>query len=41
MIFIPCLDGISHNEAESITAEQARLGAEVLLRAVLAFDRAS
>ncbi len=41
MIFIPCLGGISHNEAESITPDQARLGAEVLLRAVLAFDRAS
>jgi N-carbamoyl-L-amino-acid hydrolase len=36
MVFVPCLNGISHNEAESITPEQATAGAEVLLRAVLA-----
>ena len=36
MIFVPCLDGLSHNEAESITLEQASAGAETLLRAVLA-----
>jgi N-carbamoyl-L-amino-acid hydrolase len=40
MIFIPCEDGISHNEAENITPAQARAGADVLLRAVLAFDAA-
>ena len=34
MIFVPCEDGLSHNEAESITAEQARTGASVLLGAV-------
>jgi N-carbamoyl-L-amino-acid hydrolase len=36
MIFVPCLDGLSHNEAESITIEQAGAGADTLLRAVLA-----
>jgi N-carbamoyl-L-amino-acid hydrolase len=36
MIFVPCRDGLSHNEAESITQDQARAGAETLLRAVLA-----
>lgn len=38
MIFIPCEDGISHNEAENITPAQAQAGADVLLHAVLAFD---
>ncbi len=35
MIFIPCENGISHNEAENITAEQAGAGANVLLNSVL------
>jgi N-carbamoyl-L-amino-acid hydrolase len=35
MIFIPCKDGVSHHEAESITPEQAYAGANVLLHAVL------
>jgi N-carbamoyl-L-amino-acid hydrolase len=35
MIFIPCADGLSHNEAESITEQHAELGASVLLGAVL------
>ncbi len=34
MIFVPCLDGLSHNEAEDITKEQAEQGASVLLGAV-------
>jgi N-carbamoyl-L-amino-acid hydrolase len=38
MIFTPCLGGISHHPAESITREQAALGADVLLNAVLAYD---
>jgi len=38
MIFIPCEDGISHNEAENIRPTQAERGANVLLRAVLAYD---
>jgi N-carbamoyl-L-amino-acid hydrolase len=40
MIFTPCQGGISHHPAESITPEQAALGANVLLHAVLAYDRA-
>ena len=35
MIFCPCVDGISHNEAEDISKEWAAAGADVLLRAVL------
>lgn len=35
MIFIPCRDGISHNEAEHIEAEQAVAGANTLLAAAL------
>lgn len=35
MIFIPCKDGVSHNEAEHIEPEQAEEGANVLLRTVL------
>ncbi len=34
MIFVPCEDGLSHNEAEAITADQAAVGASVLLGAV-------
>jgi N-carbamoyl-L-amino-acid hydrolase len=36
MIFVPCKDGISHNEAESATKEDCAAGADVLLRTVLA-----
>ncbi len=36
MLFCPCHDGISHNEAESITPEWATAGLEVLADAVLA-----
>jgi N-carbamoyl-L-amino-acid hydrolase len=39
MIFVPCLNGISHNEEESTTFEQCAAGAQVLLNAVLAHDR--
>ncbi|MEM9655542.1 MAG: Zn-dependent hydrolase [Actinomycetota bacterium] len=35
MIFVPCKDGLSHNEAESITFDEATRGASVLLGAVL------
>ena len=38
MIFVPCLGGISHNEAESTTLEECGAGAQVLLNAVLALD---
>lgn len=34
MIFVPCRDGLSHNEAEDITPEQAEQGASVLLEAM-------
>lgn len=35
MVFIPCVDGISHNEIEHTTPEWAAAGCEVLLHAVL------
>ena len=35
MIFIPCKDGLSHNEAESVEPEDVTNGANVLLHAVL------
>lgn len=35
MIFVPCKDGISHNEAESSTQAECAAGADVLLRTVL------
>ncbi|MEM7750893.1 MAG: Zn-dependent hydrolase [Pseudomonadota bacterium] len=38
MIFTPCIDGISHNEAEDMTKDWASAGGSVLLHAAL--DRA-
>jgi N-carbamoyl-L-amino-acid hydrolase len=35
MIFTPCVDGVSHNEAEDIKPEWASAGAQVLMHAVL------
>lgn len=35
MIFCPCVDGLSHNEAEDITPAWAGAGTDVLLQAVL------
>ena len=35
MIFIPCKDGISHNEIEDTLPEQVTAGANVLLHAML------
>lgn len=35
MIFCPCVDGLSHNEAEEISKEWAAAGTDVLLHAVL------
>lgn len=35
MIFIPCKDGISHNEAEYASKEDIAAGADVLLRALI------
>ena len=39
MIFVPCAGGISHNEAESTAPDECAAGAQVLLNAVLEFDR--
>ena len=39
MIFIPCKDGISHNEAESINPADASAGARIL--AEVAFELAN
>lgn len=39
MIFIACKDGISHNEAESITEQDAGNGTNVLLHAILKRDQ--
>jgi beta-ureidopropionase / N-carbamoyl-L-amino-acid hydrolase len=35
MVMCPCVDGLSHNEAEKITPEWAAAGTDVLLHAVL------
>lgn len=35
MVFIPCVGGLSHNEAEAIFPEDARKGCDVLLNAVM------
>jgi len=39
MIFVPCRGGISHNETEYAAPEHCGAGAQVLLQAVLAYDR--
>ncbi len=39
MIFVPCAGGISHNEAESTSFEECAAGAQVLLNALLEYDR--
>lgn len=39
MIFVPCAGGISHNEAESTSKAECAAGAQVLLNAVIAYDR--
>jgi N-carbamoyl-L-amino-acid hydrolase len=36
MIFTPCENGLSHNEAESILPEEAQAGCQVLFEVVLA-----
>jgi N-carbamoyl-L-amino-acid hydrolase len=36
MIFTPCKDGLSHNEAESIEPAEAEAGGQVLFEAVVA-----
>ena len=39
MIFVPCAGGISHNEAESTSFDECAAGAQVLLEAVVEWDR--
>ncbi|WP_071610050.1 Zn-dependent hydrolase [Pseudomonas sp. 06C 126] len=39
MIFVPCVDGLSHNEAEEIYPHWSTAGADVLLQAILASSR--
>ncbi len=39
MIFVPCLGGLSHNEAESTSFDECAAGSQVLLNAVLDYDR--
>jgi len=39
MIFVPCRGGISHNEAEYAAPDHCGAGAQVLLQAVLGYDR--
>ena len=41
LIFVRCSGGISHNPAESITLEDAALGADVLMQSVLNFATAT
>jgi N-carbamoyl-L-amino-acid hydrolase len=41
MVFVPCKDGISHNEAEYATPEACAAGAEVLFGAALRLARQS
>jgi N-carbamoyl-L-amino-acid hydrolase len=35
MVFIPCIDGISHNEIEDVKPEWITAGANVVLSAIL------
>ena len=39
MIFVPRAGGVSHNESESTSFDECGSGAQVLLEAVLAYDR--
>jgi beta-ureidopropionase / N-carbamoyl-L-amino-acid hydrolase len=39
MIFVPCAGGLSHNETESTSLDECAAGAQVLLDAVLEYDR--
>ena len=40
MIFCPCIDGLSHNEAETILPEWAKAGTDVLLQTLVTLARA-
>ncbi len=39
MIFVPCEGGLSHNEAESTSFDECAAGAQVVLNAVLEYDK--
>ncbi len=39
IIFVHCAGGISHNEAEPTSFDECAAGAQVLLNAVLEFNR--
>jgi N-carbamoyl-L-amino-acid hydrolase len=39
MVFVPCENGLSHNEAENAAPEDLTAGCNVLLHAMLALDR--
>jgi len=39
MIFVPCRDGVSHNPSEYCSPEDCGNGAQVLLGAMLRYDR--
>jgi N-carbamoyl-L-amino-acid hydrolase len=41
MLFIPCKDGISHNEMEAVSKEQAAAGCDVLLQTLVAQAKTS
>lgn len=41
MVFVPCVGGISHNEVEAVRQDDLIAGANVLLHAVLEYDRRS
>jgi len=38
MIFVPCAGGVSHNEMESITPDDACAGTQILLRTIFQYD---
>jgi len=40
MVFVPCVDGISHHPAEDADPADAALAAEIILNAVQALSRA-
>jgi len=40
MVFVPCIGGISHNEPEAARPDELAGGANVLLQAILEYDRA-
>ena len=39
MIFVPCLDGVSHNPREHCSIDDCSNGSNVLLGAMLRYDR--